>query len=81
MDSTSTHRFLIDMLKNSVIPWVERDGMRGIFTALGAWQPLMDLPAGMTATYKSITGKCMKKRVSKLVFHSPLAYAQYPSNM
>ncbi|MEO6908248.1 MAG: hypothetical protein ABI210_10190 [Abditibacteriaceae bacterium] len=48
MDSLVTNTSLIDVLKNRVIPQVERNGMKDIFTARGAWKPLMDLPEDMT---------------------------------
>jgi AraC-like DNA-binding protein len=62
MNASNENSTLSDVLKDCVIPWVERDGMSGIFTAISEWEPLMTLPAGMTATHKPLRGKRVATR-------------------
>lgn len=56
MDSQNVQSPLPGILKNTIMPWVEREGMLNIFTAEPAWQPGMELPEGMTATHKPLRG-------------------------
>jgi len=57
MTSVNAHSSLVNVLENTVIPWVERDGMTNIFTAYSKWHAGMELPDGMTVTRKPLRGK------------------------
>ena len=62
MSASNENSVLFDVLENSVIPWVERDGMSTVYVAIPHWEPLMTLPEGMTATHKPLQGKRIAAR-------------------
>ena len=62
MDTSTENSTLSDVLKHSVLPLVEREGMSGIYVATPHWHPLMTLPQGMTATHKKVRGKRVAAR-------------------
>lgn len=54
---------LADIVKDIVLPRVNREGMANIFVAVPQWEPPLALPDGMTATRKPIQGKRVAVRV------------------
>jgi AraC-like DNA-binding protein len=80
MGASNESSVLSDVLKNSILPWVERDGMSGIFTAHSQWQPCMTLPEGMTATHKPLRGKRVRARGGRAYGSTSVVEANWPED-
>jgi len=80
MVSANPHSPLVRVLENTVIPWVERDGVANIFTACPNWYAGMELPNGMTATHKTLRGKRKATRGGRAYGSTSVVDAQWPED-
>ena len=80
MVSANTHSSLVGVLENTVIPWVERDGMSNMYVAIPQMQSLMELPDGMTATRKPLRGKRVAARGGRAYGTTSVVEARWPED-